>query len=285
MTRSRVGVVRRVALTSAAIYWLCGTSVSGQVVNGSFETNGGAGTSVLDGWTVVNQAGGGGSWYAQTAGASPINGFTVQAPTQGAFAAMTDMTGPGSHILYQDIAVSSPGTLSFDIYINSYAPIVVPNPATLNYTVTPNQHARVDIMNPTAPVTDVGAGVLQNVFITNTGSPPVRPYTTVQVSLAPWVGQTVRLRFAEVDNQLYFNAGIDNVQISGGQCGNGTLEPGEVCDDGSANGTLASCCTTACQFKAAGSACTSDGEVCTDDVCNAAGACGCARAETKGGAQ
>src|SRR5437764_12278026 len=36
------------------------------VVNGGFEQNGGPGTNNLTGWTVANQAGGSGNWYAQT---------------------------------------------------------------------------------------------------------------------------------------------------------------------------------------------------------------------------
>jgi hypothetical protein len=47
------------------------------------------------------------------------------------------------------------------------------------------------------------------------------------------------------------------------ECGNGTIEPGEACDDGTSNGTAASCCTTICQ-----SVCN-DHNACTDDHCDA----------------
>ncbi len=50
-------------------------------------------------------------------------------------------------------------------------------------------------------------------------------------------------------------------------CGNGIPEPGEQCDAGAANGTPASCCTVACQFSTAGTACTGG-------ACNATGTCG-----------
>jgi hypothetical protein len=55
-------------------------------------------------------------------------------------------------------------------------------------------------------------------------------------------------------------------------CGNGITETQEDCDDGGANGTLASCCSSTCAFKANGTACTDDGNVCTDDQCNGASA-------------
>ncbi len=56
-------------------------------------------------------------------------------------------------------------------------------------------------------------------------------------------------------------------------CGNGAIDTGpsyvEDCDDGAANGTATSCCSTSCTFKADGSAC-SDGDTCTiGDACTA----------------
>jgi cysteine-rich repeat protein len=50
-------------------------------------------------------------------------------------------------------------------------------------------------------------------------------------------------------------------------CGNGTIEPGEDCDDGANNGQLTSCCSRTCQFQATGTACADDGDLCTQDVC------------------
>jgi len=39
------------------------------------------------------------------------------------------------------------------------------------------------------------------------------------------------------------------------KCGNGTIESGEHCDAGAANGTAGSCCSATCQFVAAGNTC------------------------------
>ena len=60
-------------------------------------------------------------------------------------------------------------------------------------------------------------------------------------------------------------------------CGNGALDAGpsytENCDEGPANGTPTSCCTTSCTFKPDGSGCD-DGNACTlSDACTA-GTCG-----------
>jgi uncharacterized delta-60 repeat protein len=68
-----------------------------------------------------------------------------------------------------------------------------------------------------------------------------------------------------------------------GDCGNGTLELGEQCDDG--NTLDGDCCTQHCALDPAGTACTSDGDACTNDQCDAGGTCGhtavtCALCET-----
>ena len=52
-------------------------------------------------------------------------------------------------------------------------------------------------------------------------------------------------------------------------CGNGILDPGEQCDDGAANGTLGSCCSTDCQYQANGTPCTDRNPCTANDTCSA----------------
>ena len=59
--------------------------------------------------------------------------------------------------------------------------------------------------------------------------------------------------------------------VVGSRCGNGLLDPGETCEDG--NWTAGDCCSATCQQAPAGAACTSDANPCTNDVCDAGGAC------------
>ena len=54
-------------------------------------------------------------------------------------------------------------------------------------------------------------------------------------------------------------------------CGNGALQNGEACDDG--NRVAGDCCTPSCTYEVAGSACSDDGDLCTDDACDDLGAC------------
>ena len=67
---------------------------------------------------------------------------------------------------------------------------------------------------------------------------------------------------------------VDHIRItvSYSLCGDGLVSaPEEQCDDGNtANGD---CCSSSCQYEPNGNPCTSDGNVCTDDTCNATGTC------------
>jgi hypothetical protein len=136
---------------------------------------------------------------------------------------MSDQQGPGSHVLYQDFVVPTgvtSATLSFDLLVNNLADaFFVPSPPTLDFT-TPqlNQQARVDLLLGSSPLFSVAAGnVLQNLYQTNVGDPLVTGYVTITSDLtallASQAGQTLRLRFAEVDNVLNFNLGVDNVSL------------------------------------------------------------------------
>lgn len=185
------------------------------VANGSFETNGGTNSNTFTGWTVWNQAGGSGNYYAQTGTSSPISGYAVPSPTTGSYAAMSDQGGPGSHIIYQDVTIPNGGAeLSFDLFIGNRADAFY-TPSTLLYNAGTNQQFRMDIMDPNAAVNDMGSGILQTVHVTPVGSPLVSGYTTITASLDGHEGTTVRLRFAEADNALFFQAGIDNVSVVG----------------------------------------------------------------------
>jgi len=193
------------------------------IVNSGFEQNGGLGTNRFTGWTVVDQAGGSGSWFAQMGSLPAPNTYrcmeeAIEQPPSG-FAAMTTQSLAGSHILYQDVALPQTSgriVLSFDLFLNSYVKFVVPN--TLDYTVKANQQFRVDLLDPSAPVNDIGSGVMMKIFQTLPADSPFSSYQTYTYDLSPFAGRTIRLRFAEVDNIECFNAGLDNVSITIAEC-------------------------------------------------------------------
>jgi hypothetical protein len=177
------------------------------IVNGDFETG------TLAGWQQSNSGSGG--WFAYHDPVAPLSGNALDSPPQGQFAATTDETMPGGHILYQDIAVP-PGTtssLTLIAYYRSYAAISVPNPDSLDPSVAaPNQQYRIELIKPSAPVNTVDpADILATIFRTRDGDSTAMEPTVFTTDLSPFAGQTVRLRFADVDNSFYMNSSVDAV--------------------------------------------------------------------------
>jgi hypothetical protein len=191
-----------------------------QITNGGFEAG-------ATGWTRLDQVGSDGTFFVHSGNTSPVNGFSVPSPPEGTQAMMTDAGAGGSHVLYQDIAIPlnvRSASLAFEMFLNSGANFVTP--ATLDWAATNpvggqnlNQQARVDFLTTTAdPFSVASADVLQNVFRTLPTDPLTTGYTTITgditALLAANGGQTLRLRFAEVDNVSYLNFGVDNVRLT-----------------------------------------------------------------------
>jgi PEP-CTERM motif len=188
------------------------------ITNGGFEDG-------FAGWTRLDQVGSDGTFVLQTGTSSPVNGDPVPAPPEGSTAAMTDARGPGAHVLYQDFVVPSlPIALTqlrFDLFIGNRAEtFFTPSPASLDFsTPTLNQQGRVDLLRAgTDPFSVAPSDVLLNIYQTRPGDPALSGYTPIITDvtslLAANAGNTLRLRFAEVDNVLAFQLGVDNVSLT-----------------------------------------------------------------------
>lgn len=188
------------------------------LVNGGFESG-------FTGWTRVDQLGSDGGFFVQQGLLSPVNGVDVPAPPEGSQAAMTDAGAGGTHVLYQDFVVPNQvntASLGFSLFLNNTADkYYIPN--TLDWAAANtvgllnlNQQARVDILLPGVDVFSLN--VLLNLFQTATADPLVSGYDSynrdITALLQSHAGETLRLRFAEVDNVGLFNFGVDNVNIS-----------------------------------------------------------------------
>src|SRR5262245_31273861 len=204
---------RALWLAAALLGALAAPAQAGIITNGGFEA---AFTACMR----LDQIGSDGTFCLQTGTTRPVNGLPVPPPPEGTTAAMTDAQGPGSHVLFQDFVVPlapGPYQASFALFLNSDA--AFRNPASLDFsTPTLNQQARVDILTTAAnPFSVAAADVLQNLFQTIPGDPQVSGYTNrvadVSALFQAHQGQTLRLRFAEVDNVSVFNLGVDNVAI------------------------------------------------------------------------
>ncbi len=188
-------------------------------------TNGGFETGDFTGWSLFDQAGGSGSFFVDNTTSTPLSGSPTVGPAGGSFYAVSDQNGPGAHVLLQSFTINPASTaiLSFSMFVNDQSgvgPIV--NPAGLDYTANPNQHARVDILRAGAdPFSTNPADVLANFYLNVDPFNNPNPYTNYSFDLTGLVGAggTFLLRFAEVDNQLFLNQGVDNVSIDGSPVG------------------------------------------------------------------
>jgi hypothetical protein len=180
--------------------------------NDGFEA-GAIDSNVIPCWTVVDQAGSYGSWCNQGGTALPQgicfgSAVAVDSPPQGLQAAMTNQTGPGSHVLYRCGTLKS-GNIDFQLYINNEAGAYI-SPASLDYTSGPNQQLRADLVTAAGMTADLftvdPADILLNLYQTQPFDPQVSPYQAVSGNASGYIGQDVCMRFAAVDNIFFFHA-------------------------------------------------------------------------------
>ena len=130
--------------------------------------------------------------------------------------------------------------------------------------------ATTDTVITTVPVgpNPQGVGVTPDgarVYVANSGADANFTGHTVSVidTTTNTVVDTVTVGMAPYSNGLFIGPRS--------ACGNGVVDPGEQCDDG--NLIDGDCCSSSCQFEAAGNPC-SDNNACTQtDQCNGAGHC------------
>jgi CubicO group peptidase (beta-lactamase class C family) len=170
-------------------------------------------------WQAVGSGSGG--WFVYTDGqkapdpaqSDPNVPFDLPDPPQGKFAAVTDMNGPGTRILYRDLRLDGRFTLHLTVFYAGRAPFS--SPRTLAHGAREaNQQFRIDLVGVSAPIDSVARrDVLVNVFHTSPGDPARRQPKIVSADLSPWAGQTVRLRLAATDNRGPLRVGVDNIRF------------------------------------------------------------------------
>jgi CubicO group peptidase (beta-lactamase class C family) len=205
------GVLVVAALSASALG--CGEGASTFVVD-DFESG------ALTGWRAAGSGPGG--WFVYSDGEQPPERaqsdanfpFKLPDPPQGKFAAVTDMNGPGTRILYRDVRLDGRFKLHLTVFFSGSSSFG--SPATLSHDAPQaNQQFRVDLIRRAAPIDSVAKGdVLVNVFRTSPGDwPPGRQPSHVVRDVSRWAGRTVRLRLAEADNQGPLRAGVDDIRF------------------------------------------------------------------------
>ncbi|MDE2404201.1 MAG: PEPxxWA-CTERM sorting domain-containing protein [Sphingomonadales bacterium] len=172
---------------------------SGLIVNGDFETGD------LSGWTVIDQAGGSGSWFPHGNGAAaPLSGTASTGFAGGGqFNALTDQLGPGSHQLTQSFTgvAGQAYILSFDAYSHDSSGRAAVG-SGLDYTVNPNQHLEINL-----------SGAATGSIFSGTYTDDWAHYT-YDISALITANGLYTLSFGEVDNQSFYNFGLDNVALA-----------------------------------------------------------------------
>jgi hypothetical protein len=172
------------------------------------------------GWQV--SARGSGAWHVYSDGTRPPDPadsdpnvpFNVPAPPEGRFAAVTDMSAPGTRILYRDVKLDGRLRLRFTLFYDNAVGRFT-STAILDHELRKaNQQVRVDLVDPAAPVDSVASkDVLATIFRTAPGDPGKLAPHAVTFDLSRWAGKKVRLRFAQVDNRGPLRAGVDDVRV------------------------------------------------------------------------
>ncbi len=187
------------------------------ITNGGFESGDFAGWTTTDVGTFLGDL-----WYVDTPGTTtPSSGHaTLATGGSGSFGnwyAVTDQAGPGTHSLTQSFTVASPissAILSFDMFVNDWNgwPLLGP----LDHTGGPVQFGTVDILSAGADPFDTGGGVLANYYLGVDPYPDPAPFTRYSFDITGIIGGggTFQIRFAEADNQLWLNQGVDNVSVA-----------------------------------------------------------------------
>jgi hypothetical protein len=136
-------------------------------------------------------------------------------PPRGDFAAQTVQNNPSSNVLYRDLRLKRNVRYRLTMqvyYVNTVNRFFTPN--SLRHTGASNQQYRIDLMKPNSPLRSLKPKhVLTNIFRTRVGDPLTMTPNPVSENLSRFAGRTVRLRFAEVDNEGPFAAGIDAVTL------------------------------------------------------------------------
>jgi hypothetical protein len=203
---ARLSAVAMVAALAAAP-----AAASAQVApvlrNGGFESG------TLGQWLTSERGEPGDGWSAATGTVSPLSEYTIPAPLRGSWQAVVDQTERGSHVLYRDLDVTGELGLNLTLWYRNRASRFI-TPQTLGPFVRPNQQLRLDLVRPTAPVRSMAdEDILATLFRTRVGAPLRIAPRVLRRDLSRFAGQTVRLRIAEVDNQGFFQAGVDAVRL------------------------------------------------------------------------
>jgi D-alanyl-D-alanine carboxypeptidase len=188
-------------------------AADGMFVMDDFESG------ALTGWRAVGSGSGG--WFVYSSGSrapdpaqsDPNVPFDFWYPPQGRFAAVTDMNGPGTLILYRDVKLDGRFMLRLTEFHASASDFSTPRTLASDEPGD-NQQFRIDLVAPSAPIDSLARGdVLENVFKMSTSDLDQSEPAAVKVDVSHWAGHTVRLRLAVADKRGPLRVGVDDIRF------------------------------------------------------------------------
>ena len=194
---------------SAMILMMAFNTAFADLINGNFENG-------LTGWTTSVE--GMARALTVTSGSVSTDAGSIAPSLSSDNYMYTSQDGPGRSILTQAFTVTSGvNKLFFDVAINNNGGSFT-SQDSLSYDGGANQQARFEILKPgVSRTTETPTDVIIKAFQTNVGEPLTKSWTRYSIDissvLAPYVGQNVIFRLAQVDNQGYFNLIMDNINI------------------------------------------------------------------------
>jgi hypothetical protein len=173
------------------------------VINGGFETGNFTGWSKLN----ITEGGGGGGFgnpndtYINSGTFIPNDGDGPYRPYAGNFSSVTDQNGPGSIILYQDVAIPANATS----VVLTWAHMIRNQFNTFAVAPQPQEYR--------AEIRRLDNNVLATAYRTEPGDPTRTDWMKQSFSLDAFKGQTIRLAFVEEQFRNFFNLHLDNISI------------------------------------------------------------------------
>ena len=172
-------------------------------------------------WQAVGSGSGG--WFVYSDGqkapdpdqSDPNVPFDVPDPPEGKFAAVTDMNGPGTRILYRDVKLDGRFMLHLTVFYAGSAPVQQPRHPGLRRARARTSSSGSTSSVPRRPSTPWRSGdVLVNVFRTVAGrSGPPPADRGERRSLAPGRARRSASASPQTDNQGPLRAGVDNIRF------------------------------------------------------------------------
>ncbi|MEE4204297.1 MAG: fibronectin type III domain-containing protein [Halieaceae bacterium] len=200
-------------------------------------TNSGFETGDLTGWSALVEGAANPVTVASGTSNTGFGTITIAPSLSDNFYAYTSQTSPGRTIISQAFTVQEGANrIFFDVAIENGAPsFATPDPYSIDFVGAPNQQARFDIIRPGAAITTVDpADIIIVGFQTQSGDAASQDWRRYEVDvtaeLAPFLGQSVTLRFIQVDNQALMTLALDNVSV-------GTTPPTATIPDAPTIGT------------------------------------------------